>query len=606
MSQRFELEQQYFLAKEAYYSGEPIMSDDEFDRLESELKTLGSEAPYIVGAEDRKAKYSHPSPMLSLSKLQASLAGDPPTAGATAWMTNIGNHSYEISPKYDGNAANVIYKNGKLLQVLSRGAGNKGRDITDKVRHNVPDTLDIKETVEIRGEVVIKTSTFNQKYSEYKNPRNYVAGVLNRDENPSDVIADLDFIPVEVRIHKEDGLHFIPPMVHGFKHRAHVFYISQDNFEVAYHDMTKYRKTSDYQLDGFVIKAPETFRPKLGENSHDPNWAIAIKFPPKEAITKIVSISWQYGKTGELCPVAIMEPIDLDGSTVSRASLFNYGYIKAIGAYPGAIVAIAKSGDIIPQITRVITPGTGELEHPTTCQCGSLLKINGIHLHCSSDSCTVKDWYKFYLGVRSLDLDGVGAALIKQFWDAGFKNALELLDPVKMNRATLVSKGIKDGKILDNMLKEITKVKQLRPRDIIITMGILGMGNTIATQVGNYLTGIPHDFKGLEKSVIAGFEPGGHKRSAYEKLIEQINPYIKIVLPEQISSDSIGIEFTGSPKSFGYKTKEEFLSYAKSKGYHHAGLKEAKVLFTDDLNSTSSKMATARATGIEIMLYSEI
>ena len=184
MSQRFDLEQLYFQAKEAYYNGESIMSDDEFDHLEKELISLGSDAPYIVGADDRKAKYSHPSPMLSLAKYQATLAGDPPTLQAQGWMDRIGKVSYEISPKYDGNAANAIYQDGKLLQVLTRGNGTKGRDITDKVKHNLPDVIGILGTVEIRGEVVIKVNTFNQKYAEYKNPRNYVAGVLNRDENP--------------------------------------------------------------------------------------------------------------------------------------------------------------------------------------------------------------------------------------------------------------------------------------------------------------------------------------------------------------------------------------------------------------------------------------
>jgi hypothetical protein len=227
-------------------------------------------------------------------------------------------------------------------------------------------------------------------------------------------------------------------------------------------------------------------------------------------------------------------------------------------------------------------------------------------LHCPSDDCAVKEWFKFYLGVRSLDLDGVGGALIKQFWNAGFRNALELLDPVKMDRATLVSKGVKDGKILDNMLKEIAKITELTPQGIIITMGIPGMGYTTAKQIGNYLSGVKHNFSGLEKSVITGFEPGGRKRITYETILENIKPFVKIVLPETISADSIPIEFTGSPKSFGYKTKEEFLSYAKIKGYHHTGLKEAKILFTDDLNSSSSKMKTAKDKGIKIMLYSDI
>ena len=163
MNKRFELEQLYFQAKESYYSGEPILSDDEFDGLEKELLSMGSDAPHIVGADDRKAKYSHPSPMLSLAKFQASLNGTPPTESATNWMNKIGKHSFEISPKYDGNAANAIYQDGKLLQVLTRGNGTKGRDITDKVKHNLPEKLNLNGTVEIRGEVVIKISTFNQK-----------------------------------------------------------------------------------------------------------------------------------------------------------------------------------------------------------------------------------------------------------------------------------------------------------------------------------------------------------------------------------------------------------------------------------------------------------
>lgn len=606
MSKRFDLEQLYFTAKEAYYSGEPIMNDNEFDQLEKELVTLGSDAPHVVGADDRKAKYSHPSPMLSLAKFQASVSGIPPTESATNWMKKFGATSFEITPKYDGNAANAIYQEGRLLQVLTRGNGAKGRDITDKVRHSIPERIDLTGTVEVRGEVVIKISTFNTKYSSFKNPRNYVAGVLNRDENPTEVLADLDFIPLEVRQQQNGETLYIAPLIPGFLHRAYIFYCGLDSFAVVYQNMSDYRKNSDYQLDGFVIKAPEGLRPVWGENSHDPNWAVAIKFPPKEAITKIVSISWQYGKTGELCPVAIMEPIDLDGSTVSRASLFNYGYIKAIGAYPGATVAIVKSGDIIPQITRVITPGTAALEHPKTCQCGTDLVIDGIHLHCPANDCTVKEWYKFYLGVRSLDLDGAGGALIQQFWDAGFRNALELFNPELMNRERLISLGVKGGKILDNLYKELAKVTEITPAAIIATMGIDGMGSTTAKQLGNYISSVPHNFSGLEKSVIAGFEPAGEKRIAYEKLVENLQGYLRIVIPEKIAEDAIPCEFTGSPKSAGYKTKEEFLAYAKSKGYYHTGLKDAKVLFTDDLSSASSKMDKARSLGVKIILYSEI
>lgn len=606
MKSRFELEQLYFQAKEAYYQGDPIMEDDEFDVLEQELLTMGSTAPYVVGANDRKAKYSHPSSMLSLAKFQASLNGNAPTQQAQNWMNKIGKVSFEVSPKYDGNAANAIYQEGKLLQVLSRGNGTKGRDVTSKVRHNFPEEISILGTVEVRGEVVVKISTFQEKYSEYKNPRNYVAGVLNRDENSESVIADLDFIPLEVRVHSNEGFTF-GELDLGFKHQPYAFQILSEEFEEGYRRMETYRSQSEYQLDGFVVKAPNELRPQLGENSHDPNWAVAIKFPPKEAITKILSISWQYGKTGEVTPVAVMEPVDLDGSTVSRAALFNYGYLKEKGAFPGATVAIAKSGDIIPQITRVVVPGSIEnLEVPKNCKCGSELKIEGIHLLCDNPTCENVAFNMFAQGISTLDLDGVGGSMIKQIWNAGYRSAVEILNPTKFNRERLYQAGFKPGKTLENLFREIQRVKELKPAEVILMLGFSGMGHTSAKQVGNLVSGVKHNFSGLERSVVAGFQPGEKKREIYEAAVAELGQFIAITAPEQISEDAIPCEFTGSPKPFGFKTKEEFLLAAKAKGYYHTSLKDAKVLFTDDLSSTSSKMKTAQSKGVKILLYSEI
>jgi len=595
-------------AKEAYYNGSPILTDDEFDRIEADLLSLGSDVPYIVGADDRKAKYSHPSKMLSLAKYQALHNGTPPTESAIAWMKKFGATSFEITPKYDGNAANCIYIDGKLSQVLSRGNGTKGRDITDKVRHNLPDTIDHKGIVEVRGEVVIKITTFVRKYSSFKNPRNYVAGVLNRDENPAGVISDLDFVPVEVRIHNDGEISFeSPSSLKGFQHYPFLSYVEPVEFENCFNAMTTYREDSDYQLDGFVIKAPEGLRPQWGENSHDPNWAIAIKFPPKEAITKIKSISWQYGKSGAVTPVAVMEPVDLDGSTVSRAALFNYTYLKNMGAYPGATVVIAKSGDIIPQILRVIEQGKVEdFQSPTHCKCGSELAVSGVHLLCESENCINDEWHKFAQGVAWLDLDGVGGAMVKQLFAAGYRSGLELLNPTKFNKEILIQKDFKDGKILANMLEQVSRITEITPKEILMIMAFRNMGATTAKQVGNYIAGVEYSFHGLEKNVVSGFGPGEAKRISYDAAAAEVGQFIKVVLPEAISAESTSYEMTGSPKGAGFKTKQEFMDAAKSKGYHHTGLKDAKVLFTDDLNSTSSKMEAARKKGVRIMLYSEL
>lgn len=603
----FDSEQLYLSAKEAYYQGKPLLSDDEFDRLEADLLSVGSQVPYIVGSADRKAKYTHPSPMLSLAKYQATSDGTPPTVSTMQWMEKFGATSFEITPKYDGNAANAIYVDGKLSQVLSRGDGSKGRDITEKVKHNLPASIDLAGTVEIRGEIVICITTFNTHYAQFKNPRNYVAGVLNRDDNSVEVIGRLDFIPLEVRQHLDNEILYISPRVPGFKHQAHIFYAGPESFEAAYADMVKYRKTSDYQLDGFVIKAPEGLRPTWGENDHHPNWAVAIKFPPKEAITRIKSIQWNWGKSGAVTPVAVMEPIDLDGSTVSRATLFNYEYVRNLQAYPGATVAIAKSGDIIPQILRVLVPGAVEdFITPTHCKCGDELQHQGVHLLCINEDCLMTKWFRFAQGVNWLSLDGVGGSMLHQLWDAGYRSALEILNPTAFNREILIGKGFKDGKILANMLEQVARIKEVSPRTILMMLGIRNMGNNTSKQVANYLSGVKYSFHGIEKAVVAGFGPGEPRRLLYEDAVASIQPHIKILLPEQISDSAIGCEFTGSPKAFGYKTKEDFLAYAKSRGYYHSGLKDAQVLFTDDVNSSSSKTSAARKRGMRIVLYSEI
>jgi len=608
MNNIFELEQNYLAAKEAYYNGMPLLSDDEFDRLEADLLSLGSDVPYIVGSDDRKAKYSHPSLMLSLAKYQATANGLPPTESATSWMQKFGATSFEVTPKYDGNAANIIYSDGKLSQALTRGNGTKGRDILDKIKHNLPTTLDIPGTVEIRGEVVISISAFNEKYATFKNPRNYVAGVLNRDENTAETLADLAFVPIEVRVHKDDEVSFeSPSSLKGFKHYPFLTYIEPTEFDNCFNTMVDYRKTSEYQLDGFVIKAPEGLRPQWGENSHDPNWAVAIKFPPKEAITKIKSISWQFGKTGAVTPVAVMEPVDLDGSTVSRATLFNYEYLKKMEAYPGATVSIAKSGDIIPQILRVNAPGNVKsFEHPTHCKCGVPLVIQGVHLMCISETCETQEWHRFYQGVAWLDLDGTGGSMIKQLYAVGYRSGLELLNPTKFNKEILISKGFKDGKILANMFEQLARITEITPKEVLMMLASRNMGRTTATQIGNFISGVDYSFHGLEKAVVNGYEPGQPKRIAYDNAVNEISKYVKIVLPAVISSESIAYECTGSPKSAGYKSKESFAQAAKDSGYHKSGLKDAKILFTDDLSSSSSKMEEAKKRGIKILHYSSI
>lgn len=348
----------YKKAKEEYYKGTPIMSDEEFDNLEQELHDSGVLEEY-VGAVDREAKFEHPTRMLSLSKFQADkTTGKAPTLEALAWMKNTGEKVFKVTCKYDGNAVNVIYKDGKLFQILTRGDGKRGRDITDKLKKKVPNRVKQEYAdgiLEVRGEAIMLSEVFDKKYKgTYANPRNLVAGMLGRDEGVN--LSDVEFIAYDA---KYDGEYLDILVINelGFnkvyKPFERSFILGEDDFDKLFEEMVEVRAKSEFPLDGFVLKVVAENRNKFKENDHDPDWGKAIKFKPEGVVTEVEDIEWSMGKTGEYTPIAILTPVELDGTTVSRACLYNAGYVVDYAIEKGTRVRIVKSGDIIPQIVEV-------------------------------------------------------------------------------------------------------------------------------------------------------------------------------------------------------------------------------------------------------------
>lgn len=347
----------YIKAKEEYYRGTPILSDAEFDVLEQEVG-VGA-----VGAKDADAKFSHPTKMLSLSKFQADkITGSAPTEQAMNWMNNLRQKSndkqlqnFKITCKYDGNSVNCIYRDGKLERVLTRGDGFTGRDITNKIKHIIPQTIKFKGVCEVRGEVIMRKSVFNAKYKDkFANPRNLVAGILGRDDDA--MIEDLCVISYDCKMNDEYyTLDTISELGFNTDEKPYetTFNCIYDDFDELFERMLDIREKSDFPLDGFVIKTPSQYKSFFGENDHDPEWGKAIKFKPVGVETEVIDIEWNIGKTGEFIPKAILNPIDVDGSTVSRVALYNAGYVVNNNIEAGTRVRIAKSGDIIPQIIEV-------------------------------------------------------------------------------------------------------------------------------------------------------------------------------------------------------------------------------------------------------------
>lgn len=622
-----EKENLYLLAKTKYYEGESPLSDFEFDLLEQELIAENSQVVKIVGSQDLKdLKFNHASPMLSLNKIQVQ-RNEPISIANTkyqTWLTaNQENTSLqmEATPKFDGSSCNLIYENGKLTLALTRGDGAKGQNIIEKMKLIVPNQINISDKVEIRGEVVIPVNIFEEKYANiYKNPRNFVAGILGRDIVDTSIISDFHFVAFECRIHNQNKhehhnqtLDFL--IKNNFRTTPKM--VMFNNFEYAYNQILDYRTNgSPYQLDGMVIKFPENMRNEIGETDFAPKWAVAIKFPPKESITKIKSIQWNVGISSEFTPVALLEPVDLDGTTVSNVNLHNYGNVIKQGLLPGAEVIIVKSGDIIPIVQKVIKPSTESIENHLPAPCSNLCKTeiqNEIHLVCTNPNCPNKSILQLMRGIGTFGFRNVAGSTIKKIHKAGITTIHEVFDNSKFNEQELIKSGeFKKGRQLEILLNSRNNPERKITLPLVIaSLAFENVGWSTATQIAKLFEGKQPDWTGLSHASYSAFlNQSSPEYQSVLKFIDILNSNGFTIIkdePVKISENAILFEMTGSPKPYGFAKKEEFVKYIQSHGYVHSKLdKNCKVLITDDIHSASSKMTSAKKLGVEIKTYEDI
>lgn len=379
---------------EYYIVGEQTISDYEFDIFEKDLiqtkdklalqvtdivdfpslekiKELGLDIKNI--APDIKVKrddndYQHSTPMLSTQKIQVNDENNLPLHDVKLFFDRLQSSTYyECSPKYDGNGLEALYSNGKLKKILTRGDEKYGKDKTKKLSLLFPSRIDVLGEIEVRGEVVVNKNLWEKKFSknDIENPdnaRNWVAGIISKENYNIEELNSLVFVAfsmVEVIDGKskyiDDEISVLEKNGFNKNHKPFIMKIKNiSDFESMYFKYKEYRKTCEFMLDGIVIKYPENLRTKLGTNNKYPKWSVAIKFIPEVVSTKILSISWSLGKDGHLTPIADLEPIELLGTMVRKANLANLGNIQRRGAYPGSIVSLKKSGEIIPMIIDVL------------------------------------------------------------------------------------------------------------------------------------------------------------------------------------------------------------------------------------------------------------
>jgi len=621
--QRQRLEAKYLKAKIEYYEGIPIMTDAEFDSLEEMLIKAGSKVHEQIGSKRKDFDFPHPTKMLSLSKIQMEKDGDITNYMYNEFYTWFEKRAKVVgklavlkgSPKFDGSAINIIYRDGNLENILTRGDGLTGKNVTKRFKPVLPQKIKIQGIVQIRCEVVIDLNLFNKKYKgtpeegKYANARNFVAGVIGKDDYSKQKVSELTLVPLHFLV---DGKHVSQILFKdypAYQKDWNEEFIFED-YETMIKKFEEKRKTFNFQLDGVVIAFPEVVRADLGENDHDPEWSLAIKFIPEGAITTVNGIEWNVGKRGQLTPVVLLDPVELAGTTVKRASGYNAGYLIDNIIWIGSVVSIAKAGDIIPEIQKVIveTPETFVL--PANCPiCETRLTFDKIHLICPNESCPGRISKKLASSSGLLDLKGVGGERLKPF-AVDFLNMYELMKWVftKGDTKEIEKYDIKYGERLHEIFVNAFKnIKSLPYEKVIQLLGYENVGRKISKQLAKEHAGLKPDYASLEKALVEKLhEPKVEQYIKHAvKTLESLG--ITIDRPEvpKENNNSFGVVLTGSPKVFGYKTKAEFLTKFPNLFECSMSDAECKYLITDNLNSTSGKMKQAAKKGIEIKTYGD-
>jgi DNA ligase (NAD+) len=466
----------------AYYNESEMVSDAVYDALKD--KTL----PFLPPDHPLLSKIGHP-PLTGIKKIQHSIFMGSQNKvineeEITKWVNGVTSKLtktpvFVIQHKIDGFSLAAKYVNGKLDRVLTRGDGTTGEDITEnaKMFRDLPHTLPNKESVEVRLEGYISKENWKKLVEKtgqkYKNARNAASGISRGyDGDNCQYISAIAYDIDKYNSCEESKIQSLRMLGFNVVNSLMLTNGLSEVLEV----YNGYKETRDkliYEIDGLVLKVNETkLQDLLGIEHNKPNGQVALKFEAAEGISKILDIIPQVGRTGAIFPVAVIEPVDILGATITRVGMHNYGYIKDLNATIGSMVVIERRGDIVPKLVEVIDGG-GEFPIPSKCpSCGEDTRFDGIQLWCDNDNCDSRKIATLLNWIVELGIKGLSDSFVEKIYKYGIKDIHEMYT---MSVEDLNSAGVGDA-AMTLFINELDRTSKMSLTKFIAALGMPSVG----------------------------------------------------------------------------------------------------------------------------------
>lgn len=543
-----------------YVLDAPEITDAEYDRMMVRLRELEARYPDSIPADSPTQRVGgrassqftevrHLEPLLSLGNVFSAEELRAFDERVRSGLPAGSKVEYVMEPKIDGLACSLIYENGKLVRAATRGDGVVGENVTANVRTirsipltlKVPDGETVPELLDVRGEVYMPRQAFmslneqraERGESEFANPRNAAAGSLRQLDPQVTASRSLSFFAYYLV-----GEGAQPKHSESLALLAHYGFKVSENYKVVENideaikyigDFNELRQGLSYDTDGAVIKVNDVYQQRiLGATGKDPRWATAYKYPPEQAETTLEDIDWRVGRTGVLTPTAVLTPVKLSGSVISRATLHNEDFIRAKDIRIGDRVVINKAGEIIPEVLRVVvekrTGDEKEVEIPSVCpECGWRVERQGEEaaIRCANPHCPAlgREGLIHFVSRDAMNIDGCGPSVINALLDAGLvRDAADLYSLRKDDLLKLERMGEKSA---DNLLAALAESKKNELDKLLFALGIRHVGAKVARILAT-------EFGSMEKLQQAQPEELAQIRDIGDKIAESVVTWLNV------------------------------------------------------------------------------